>query len=176
MERFRILLPLTAMVVTSTAWSANAVGVKNWFYVNDGNGSAEAYTVNESGSQIGVYCAAKSNCFAYFVSADSTCSDGDKYPALMNSTSGAVALTVVCRQLASDSEKSRYVLVINEMNAVLTAMLKDHTLGIVIPMQSGTFHVARFSLEGSNEALAAVDRMVEAQPKPATTTTGDKDL
>ena len=163
-----------ALLVPAPSWAAQPVKVKDWVFQKT-NGMAEAWTVNDSGSQLGVVCLAASNCMAYFVSDSGTCEDGSKYPALLNSASGAFALTTVCRKIESDSGKPRFVLVINELDQVLDAMIKDHTLGIVIPMASGMFKAARFSLEGSNEALAAVNQAITSQSKPARAT-GDQDL
>jgi hypothetical protein len=161
--------------IWNPAWATQAVSVKDWLFQDNGSSGAEAWTVNDSGSQIGVVCFGKSNCIAYFVSDSGTCQDDSKYPALLNSASGALALTTVCKKIESQTGKPRFVLVINEFNAVLDSILKDHNLGIVIPMASGMFKVARFSLEGSNEALAAVNRSTAAESKPVSRT-GDQEL
>ena len=158
----------------SPCWSAQPVTVKDWVFQKQGNGTAEAWTVNESGSQLGVVCYRKGSCLAYFVSDSGSCDDGSKYPALMNAGSGALSLSTVCRKIETDSGKARFVLVINEFDPVLDSMLKDHNMGIVIPMANGMFKVARFSLEGSNEALSAVNRAIGATK--TTSSTGDEDL
>lgn len=176
MRRYAISLSITtlALLFATPSWSDQPVRVKDWIFQKT-NGMAEAWTVNDSGSQLGVVCSTASSCLAYFVSDSGTCEDGSKYPALLNSASGALALSTMCKKIGSDSEKPRFVLVINEFNQVLDAMLKDHNLGIVIPMASGMFKVARFSLEGSNEALSAVNQATGSQSKPARAT-GDQDL
>jgi hypothetical protein len=82
---------------------------------------------------------------------------GGKYPMLLNSDSGASSISATCGIANSPALNKRSLLTIDDFQLVLNTMLKDLDAGVAIPLASGQFKVARFSLEGSNEALAAVN-------------------
>ena len=53
-----------------------------------------------------------------------------------------------------------------DFQTVVNLMFQDRVAGFSIPMANGTFKVTRFSLEGSNEALAAVNQAITKNSKP----------
>jgi hypothetical protein len=127
-------------------------------------GTAVASTSNDSGSTLGVYCLGAKNCDAY-LRTSTTCEEGAKYPVLVNSDSGANNFVVTCKNLASTGEKQNFVFVFDQFDTLINLMLKDRALGVAFPLASGQFKVARFSLDGSNESLAAVNRVVTSGVK-----------
>jgi hypothetical protein len=167
----RIVYALMCLVLASSPLAAappKSGTVKDWTFTDYADGTAGAQTTNESESSLGVYCASKDNCLAYLAT-DSGCQDGSKYTVMMNANSGANALLATCKSLATPRSKQQFALFFEDLGAVLDTMLKDHTVGFAIPLASGQFKVVRFSLEGSNETLAAVDSAEGAAPgaKPA---------
>jgi hypothetical protein len=149
--------------------------VKDWVFTNYGDGTAAAHTTNDSGSSVGIYCSTKESCIA-FLATDSGCQDGNKYTVMMNANSGANALVATCKNLATVESKQHFVLVFEDFDSVLTSVLRDHTVGFAIPLASGQFKVARFSLEGSNETLSAVHSTTAAVPGPKAASNRDETL
>jgi hypothetical protein len=142
------------------------VAVKDWTFIDTGGGTGIAKTINDSGSVLGIYCAALKNCDAYLISS-MTCEVGSKYPGLINAGSGSFSISVTCKNIAADGEKPNYAFVFAEFDLIRNLMLKDHSVGVALPLANGQFKVTRFSLEGSNETLAAVGRAISNGTKQA---------
>lgn len=139
--------------------------VKDWGFQRFDNGAAIASTGNGAGLSLGVYCVAKRDCSIY-LSTDTGCQDGQRYTLLMNAGGAAYALNSTCRGIRSPVEKQRFVLFLEDFDAVLATMMKEHAVGFAVPLAGGEFKFARFSLEGSNEAIAALSSFLEdAKPK-----------
>ena len=165
-----VVIGIVLVVATHVAVAEpKPVAIKDWTFIDTGGGTGIAKTINESGSVLGIYCIAKQNCDAYMVSS-MTCEVGSKYPGLINSDSGSFHASVTCRNIASEGEKPNYAFVFDEFDLIRNLMLKDHTVGVALPLASGQFKVARFSLEGSNETLAAVSRAMNGGAKQVSTT------
>jgi hypothetical protein len=139
--------------------------VKDWTFKLFDDGSAGAQTLNDSGSALGVYCAAAKNCQVYLL-ASTDCEENGKYPVLVNSTSGAKALDTTCANISTPDAKPRFALFFDDFQTVVSLMFKDRVAGFSIPMADGTFKVTRFSLDGSNEALTTVNKAIESKSKP----------
>ncbi len=154
-----VVIGITVLIGGHAMAASQPVVVKDWSFIDTGNGTGIAKTYNESGSVLGLYCAAANNCDAYMMTAMG-CDDGHKYPGLVNADSGAYNVTVTCQNIASAGEKPNFAFVFDDFNTIKGLMLKDHSVGIALPLASGQFKVARFSLEGSNETLAAVNRAI----------------
>lgn len=163
----RIAILVGLLIAASTLSAApRTITIKDWIFKSYDDGSAGAYTENQSGSSLGLYCASKADCTVYLTSGDG-CDEGAKVPMLMSAGGGASSLSTTCKNIANAGEKPFYVNVIDDFNGVLNTMLKEHAVGFAIPMASGQFKVVRFSLEGTNEALAAVNGSLRATAKPA---------
>jgi hypothetical protein len=154
-----------SLLLAAMASAANQpIVTKDWSFTNTGNGSAVASTSNDSGSTLGVYCLGAKNCAAYLQTL-TACEDGAKYPVLVNSDSGASNFMLTCKNLASAGEKQNFVFVFDQFDALINLLLKDRAIGVAFPLAGGQFKVARFSLDGSNESLAAVNRVVTSGVK-----------
>ena len=86
------------LAVTIAAFAAMPIGaadhslqLKDWSLQRNANGSVSAYTKNESGSALGVFCSQAQHCVAYLAS-DNGCELGTKYVLLVNADSGALSL------------------------------------------------------------------------------------
>jgi len=154
---------------TSPPTMPDKIVEKDWVYQNAGNGTAIAYTNNDSGSTLGVICIAAQNCSVYLKTA-TACEDGAKYPVLVNADSGAVSASLTCENIASASEKKNFVFVFDDFSTILSTIMKDQSIGVALPLASGQFRVTRFSLTGSNETLAAVNRTIKPAVKAVSNT------
>jgi len=166
MNKRRWLVVFAGMALVSGAKADQTV--KDWVFSKLGGGSAIAYTGNDSGSRLGVVCTAANECDAYVYSATG-CDDGSKIPVLINTDSGSASFNVTCKNISSPSEKQNFVFVFDELKPILNILLKNQTLGLALPLASGQFKVLHFSLQGSNEALAAVSRSVKPSATPVST-------
>jgi hypothetical protein len=156
------------ILATMTAHAAgDTVVEKDWTFKDTGNGTAVAYTNDDSGSTLGVFCVAAKNCSVYLKTATG-CADGAQYPVLVNTDSGALAVSLTCQNISSAGEKQNFVFVFDEFDAIFCAMVKDNALGVALPLAGGQFRVASFSLNGSNETIAAVNRTIESSLKMVT--------
>jgi hypothetical protein len=150
---------ITAVVAAILAMPIHAademVHVKDWSFQKDANGSAYAFTKEESGSTLGVACSQARHCVAFLTSGNG-CEVGTKYVVLVNADSGALSLGTTCADIEFGPSKQRFVVVIDDFNAAFNTLLKAHSIGVSMPLAGGHFKVARFSLKGSSETLSAV--------------------
>jgi hypothetical protein len=103
---------------------------------------------------------AKRNCHIYLAT-DTGCEDAKTYTLLLNANRAALAVRSTCRGMSSPSEKQRFVFFLDDFQTVLAIMMKEHAVGFAIPISGNQFKVARFSLEGSNEAIAGLGSLLD---------------
>jgi hypothetical protein len=120
----------------------------------------EAYTGNESGSTFGILCG--KTCI-FYVDMQTTCNDGEAYPAMVNSQAGAVTVSLKCHKL-----DRRFVLSSDSTNSYIDILKKGGEIGFAVPLQSGMFGVSRFSLDGGAQAVgvavqAAINKSAKQQ-------------
>lgn len=146
----RIAASAAAALVASAA-SAQSQVYDDWSVGATDNGQAVyAGTANESGSILAQYCYFGQSTCEYRLLIDSRCTDGNKYPGLLNSDVGASTVTLLC-----DGSRggSRHSYVVGPFDTVDQAVRKGTRIGFVIPMQRDEFKAMRYSLRGSNAAL-----------------------
>lgn len=166
MKSLMFALVFTVLVGARANAAQHSSTVKDWTFKDFGDGTSAAQTFNDSGSTLGVYCAAEKQC-VLFLRAETNCTPDGKYPVLVNADSGAMAQNTTCVNLGSPDSKDQFALVFDDFQGMLNTILKDRTVGFSIPMASGMFKVTRFSLEGSNEVLSAVGQTIKGTAKPA---------
>jgi hypothetical protein len=152
--------------VAKTLWillcafpSASAADLRfgDWVAHVTGN-EREAFTNNESGSALGVLCSVESqHCLAY-LRANTTCSEGNKQVALVNTDSGAFPIDMLCSKIRGQSGPE-FVNLLGSYDDMRDVILKHNSIGIALPMTGGQFKVVRFSLIGSNQAIEAVEHL-----------------
>lgn len=114
------------------------------------DGYAISSTLNASGSKLGVLCG--STCVV-FVNTARACKQGDSYPSLVNSSTGAMHIWLKCT-------------IIDKLNLLSTpaegllmdAIESGGEIGFALPLSGGQFNVSRFSLNG---AIPAIKRAVQ---------------
>jgi uncharacterized protein YqgC (DUF456 family) len=155
---------LMLLLLSLGAFAADPVAVKSWAYQDFGNGSTLALTKSNRGAILGVYCAL-GGC-QIVLGTSMACRAGNHYTSLASSDSGARAVEGTCINISSAAEKPRYVLALSDFTTMLTVLLQDHSIAFAVPAADGTFVVVRFSLEGANEALAAINHIQRDQAQP----------
>ena len=120
--------------------------IQNWS-ADAGADYVEAWTGNESGSTFGVLCG--QTCIVY-VDFQTECDHGEPYPAMVNSPSGAFNLQLTCHRF-----NQRYILSTPLSDGFSGTIRGGGEIGFAIPLRSGRFNVARFSLSGALEAVGA---------------------
>lgn len=117
-----------------------------------------ASTVNESESAFGAVCG--SDC-AWFVNFAIECTEGHKYPAMINSPAGSYPIELRCYHL------NDLTLMVFDMDDASLGMLeKGGEAGFAVPLESGKFKVSRFSLGRAAEAVSKTIQMaVDKQNK-----------
>lgn len=116
-----------------------------------------AATVNDSGGVLGQYCFWDSKTCYWLIATDVNCEESDRYPVLLNAPSGASNQNIRCLKVDG---KARYVF--ENFDSAARAMKGNGRIGVAFPMASGQFQVARFSLEGVDEAVAFMRTVAEA--------------
>jgi hypothetical protein len=126
--------------------------------VLSGEGPPDRYiaiTTASDGEGYLVYsCHVKSACFLTML-VTSNCSVGSSYPMLMNSDSGAAAVFTTCIEIHDDLGSAEFSF--DDPDTTLAeTVFSDQRIGIAIPLADGKFTAVRFSLAGSDEAMARV--------------------
>jgi hypothetical protein len=172
MRAFAVVLATLAISAISQPSKAetpvSSKTIRDWTFKAFADGSSGAQTVNESGSTLGVYCLAEQQC-TLFLQAETKCEPDAKYPLMVNADSGAIAVSTTCNSYGSAGAKDSFALFFDDFQSIFNIVLKNHTIGFSIPMANGMFKVTRFSLEGSNEVMAAVSQSIKGKggAKPA---------
>jgi hypothetical protein len=166
-KTFRIVLNLAFFIGLSSAaigqtsqfgsWNTGRIG---------GNEGLFAATVNDSGHILGQYCYFQSDSCIYLLAFQTACKPESKYPVLVNSDVGSSQVFVYCSGQLS-SGKYRYVFTdFEEIDKVIKGANK---VGFAVPLEGDKFLVVRFTLNGSNEAIASM-RTTMADGRRATPT------
>lgn len=143
---------LAVLSFASLTGYAHAGSVGDWTYT-----LADTYyaaTVNDSGSAFGQWCNTNERSCLYLVAMSTRCDTDDTYPALINTDTGALPVTLICRGKLSDRNLYRYV--ISDFSKIDKMVKTSKRFGIAIPLQADEFKVIRFSLEGASVAISAM--------------------
>jgi len=144
----------------TTAWAADQQFGDWTVGQNTAKTTTYAATVNDSGSVLGESCFFKTGKCFWTILLDIGCAGSDAYPALGNTSSGAVQLQIKCDgQIGSGSY--RYIVVDWQD---LESLLKDsNQVGFAVPMKSELFKVIRFSLNGRTDAVKLAEGVAASQ-------------
>jgi hypothetical protein len=130
----------------------------NDWAVVDGEGAPMRYnaiTVSTDNESYLIYsCHVNDACYLTLL-VTATCDLGSTYPMLINSDSGAASVQTTCIENHADIGGAEYGFDDPEAALAQTVFL-DSRIGIAIPMADGKFRAVRFSLIGSQEAMARV--------------------
>jgi hypothetical protein len=157
---------LLAALATSLAANAETYASKEWAWSTETgrDGYYYAATLNKAGHLLGQYCYFETENCMYLVALGTTCDEGQEYPALVNSDSGAVHVKLVC----AHKYEGQNVLAIDAFEEIDRVVRNATKLGIVLPLQNDEFKVSRFGLAGSTYAIdlmrAAAERRLKVKP------------
>jgi len=163
---FRLfLLYLSALLLSADA-SAQQLSFGNWSIGPTSSGAGfYASTVNDSGHLLGRYCFGSDSC-VYLLGISTACTKGQRYPVLVNATTGSKTLEVFCNGPMEGGKKYQYVF--TAFDQIQQVILQATKVGFALPLAGTAFTVIPFSLVGSNEAIAAMSAALIASTSPAT--------
>lgn len=127
------------------AFAGEKVLYQNWA-VEFGPQTVEAYTANESGSSMGLFCGG--NQCSFYLNPNLNCQPDTKYSVLLNSASVSAAIAMKCTQIGN-----HYFQILEPFEAVLNAVKSGDAIGFAVAVNSGAFVVMRFNLAGASDAV-----------------------
>lgn len=113
--------------------------------------TTEAYTANDSGSTLGLFCGG-STC-VFYLNPNLKCQPNTKNAVLMNGSTVSAALDMQCTLVGK-----HYFQILDSFDQVMNAVKAGGNIGFAVALQGGAFSVYRFSLNGS---LPAIQRALE---------------
>ena len=148
-------------------WGSVASGEEfrsgDWTWSIDDPEMYYAATENSAGQVLMQLCDSEDGTCFYAVGFDTTCDEGDSYPALMNSDAGTASIELYCGSKSDDGTNLMLVKNFDQMDEFVRQAKK---IGFALPMQGDEFKAVRFSLKGSVAAIDAM-RKIAARGAPA---------
>jgi hypothetical protein len=148
--RYLVAVALTLALAAPASAAGKRYGA---WSVEDLGTYTEAHTSNDSGSVFGLLCGTEC---VFYLNVLRGCTEGELYPAMINSKAGAYPIELKCFVLDKD-----YVLTFAAGEEHADIFVKGGTIGFALPIDGGAFGVSRFSLNGSLEATMAASAMAE---------------
>lgn len=139
----------------------------DWTWSIDDPTAFYAGTENSAGQMLAQFCDTTEGSCVYVVGFDTTCDEGDPYPALVNSDAGTASIEFLC---GGELDNGSNVMLVKGFDQMDSFIRKAKRIGFALPMQGDEFKAVRFSLKGSVAAIDAM-RKVAARGAPATGST-----
>ena len=144
------------------AWGASAraesTAFGDWFWdFSDNDDFVFAATMNSDGRILGQYCYYNEEYCIYVVSFGTLCTEGDKYPVLLNTETFSKSVEMVCGHIYKDAN----VFYFTDFDEIDSAVRSSPSIGYALAMKEGRFKVVRFSLSGSGKAIDAMREAAE---------------
>ena len=143
-----VALPAVAAAKSSPA-SEQTFG--QW-HVRSGQDNWTAYTKDASGRMFGMTCYKSCN---FVLAMNKPCKDGETLEAMMSGPRGEKVIPIHCW-----SNRDYSMFDVDDQD--LGSHLNGNFIGFALAVADGMFAVARFSLEGAKEALAAIGHPLPA--------------
>lgn len=137
--------------------SAADVESGDWHWNIDGTDMFYAGTSNNAENLLVQFCYLTDGNCIYAVSFGLTCDKGAKYPALVNTDSGARSIELIC----GNKMQGQNVLMFSNFEEIDDVIRSNDRVGFVLPLKGDEFKAIRFSLRGSAKALDAMRAAVE---------------
>lgn len=153
----RLAALLCGGLIASGAF-AGEVASGDWAWNVDDPETHWAATGNDAGQMLGQFCYPEKGSCLYAVGFDTTCDEGDSYPALVNSDAGTANITLKC---GGDLEDGANLMLVEDFDQLDALIRKSKRIGFALPMQGDEFKAVRFSLRGSVPALDAMRKFAE---------------
>lgn len=146
----------------SVAWGEELTS-GDWTWSIDDPEMFYAATENSAGQALMQLCDTEDGTCFYAVGFDTTCDEGDSYPALVNSDAGTASIKLLC---GGELESGGNMMLVEDFDQMDQFIRKARKIGFALPMQGDEFKAVRFSLKGSVAAIDAM-RKIAARGTPA---------
>ena len=160
MHRFlkRLGIFLTLAALCFPLWATEKIVLGDWT-VQASPGTIEASTsVGET--SFGLYC--QGDQCMFYLHDSLQCLPGTKSPTLMSGTGSAASLNIQCTQV-----NGVLFQILEPFNLVLDEVKRGGSVSFAVPLQSGSFGVSRFSLNGGFDAVKmALQEAGKNKPAP----------
>ncbi len=133
-----------------------------------------AATQNDSGNILGKYCFAELASCVYLLGMKTSCVKGNRYPVLVNASTGSETLEVYCGGALGSLNLYQYIF--SDFDKINRTVLEASKVGFAVPLHNDQFNVVRFSLIGSNEAIDAMTQAYRRSGTPGRSNTRDQRL
>lgn len=143
---------------------ADAQNYGAWVMGSPQDGYRTIATTNDSGAILLKMCATSTrNCIWAVSSVVPECENMSRYPGLLNATSGAQSVELVCTV-----DSNIHSLAIANYELMQQYSEADEQIGIAVPLKDGQFRVMRFDLKGSKAASTALEAWTNSQAARST--------
>lgn len=132
---------------------------RDWV-VSDNDGYFVAYTTNQGKSALGVICG--ETC-VFYLALQHVCIDGERYPAIINSKTGAGVVDLRCIFLDEDLP----ILSTDDAEPFIGVVRGGGEANVAVPLKTGRIVVLRFSLAGGVEAIDQAMDLADEKRKDA---------
>ena len=152
----KIWLGVCVLLVWGSAAWAEDIHSGDWVWNVDDPESYHAGTQNAAGQVLMQMCdPADGTCF-YAVGFDTSCDEGDSYPALVNSDAGTAGIELLC---GGEVDGGSNVMLVKDFEQVDNIIREATRIGFALPMKGDEFKAVRFSLKGSVNAIEAMRKV-----------------
>jgi hypothetical protein len=125
----------------------------DWVWSVDDPEMLYAATENSAGQTLVQLCDATDGSCFYAVGFDTSCDEGDSYPALVNTDDGAYNIEFLC---GGKLDAGGNMMLVKNFDQIDGMIRKARRIGFALPMQGDEFKAVRFSLKGAVPALDAM--------------------
>jgi hypothetical protein len=106
----------------------------------------------------------------WLIGVEQSCIEGNRYPVLANTDTGALHLDVVCAGRIEGSTRYRYAF--SNFDEVDGIIRKAARVGFALPLEGDAFVVVRFTLNGAVRAITVMREAATARANPNAPATG----
>ena len=140
-----------SLLLISVSSFANIKQNKDWFWdlSLDAGNFVYAATMNDSERLLGQYCYFDEGTCVYIVTLGITCTEGSKYPSIINSSAGVAQVDLICAH-KFEGENTFFITPFDDVDNIIR---QASNIGFAVAMEGDEFKVVRFSLLGSTHAI-----------------------
>ena len=120
---------------------------QDWHVYAHRSGTFVAETRNDSGATFGAVCRISDGLCYWAIISNSRCMDDGTYPILVNAAAGSFGVNGHCFGAGQN-----FTMSLDQFDTLLEAISTGSRVGFAVPLESGLFHVTRFSLAGAVDA------------------------
>ena len=163
--RALVILSVAQLLLCENSFSQERKFKDWWVGLLNGDIGVFAGTTNDSNGVFGQFCLKEANNCYWLMTTDLDCTEGSKYPVLVNSDAGASNQELYCLKVEG---KPRYAF--SNFDAINETVATSKRISIALPIGNSQFQVSRFSLSGSNDAIEVMLKVAKAMAKQTKST------